>query len=112
LRSSEEEVIGPPTVDRVVRETGGTILTQLTRTVGSMQISGEATLVDKSGKPTLLASYLGSQYRQLTSFYRISFNLPEALHKPQGWKLELAGLEKSQRGKFSLAYPQMLAACQ
>jgi hypothetical protein len=112
LRRSEEEVIGPPNVDRVVRETGGTILTQLTRTVGSMQISGEATLVDKSGKPTLLASYLGSQYRQLTSFYRISFNLPEALHKPQGWKLELAGLEKSQRGKFSLAYPQMLAACQ
>jgi hypothetical protein len=96
----------------VAQETGGTILTQLTRTVGSIQISGDATLADKSGKPTLLASYLGSQYRQLTSFYRISFNLPEALHKPQEWKLDLAGLEKSQRGKIKLTYPQMLMACQ
>lgn len=112
LRRSEEELIGPRIVDQVARDTGGTILTQMTEIVGSMAISGVATLVDKSGKPTLLASYLGSQYRQLTSFYRLSFDLPEALHKPQEWKLELAGLEKSQREKIRLAYPQMLAACQ
>jgi hypothetical protein len=111
VRRSVEEIIGPPNLDRVAQETGGTILTQLTRTVGSIQISGNATLADKSGKPTLLASYLGSQYRQLTSFYRISFDLPEALHKSQEWKLELAGLEKSQRVKIKLAYPQMLLAC-
>ena len=111
LRRTEEEIIGPPNLERVARETGGTILTQMTISVGSMQISSAATLVDKSGKPTLLASHLGSQYRQLTSFYRISFDLPEALHKQQEWKLDLAGLEKSKQGKIRLAYPQMLAAC-
>jgi len=111
LRRSEEEVIGPPNLDRVARETGGTILTQMAISVGSMQISGVATLVDKSGKPTVLGLHLGSQFRQMTSFYRIAFDLPETLHKPQEWKLELAGLEKPQRGQITLTYPHMLAAC-
>ena len=83
----------------------------MTISVGSMQIGGAATLVDKAGKPTLLASNLGSQYRQWTLFYRISFDLPESLHKPQEWKLDLAGLEKSKQGKITLTYPHMLAAC-
>jgi hypothetical protein len=112
LRRSTQEEIGPENLDRVAQETGGTILTQLTKTVGLVQMGIEGTLVDKSGKPTLLASYLVSQYRQLTSFYRISFDLPETLRKPHEWKLELVGSEKSQWGKTKLAYPQMLVGCQ
>jgi hypothetical protein len=112
LRRNVEEFIGPQNLDQVARDTGGSILTQMFERVGSVEVIGDATLVDKAGKPTLLGSYLGSQFRQLTSFYRISFDLPETLHKPQDWKLELVGLEKFQRGRIRLTYPQMLVACQ
>jgi hypothetical protein len=111
IRRTAEEEIGPPTVDEVARDTGGTILTQMTESVGSLKVSGEPTLFEKSGKFTPFGSYLISQYRQIGSFYRIGFDLSESLKKPQNWKLELLGLEKSQREKIALTYPHVLPAC-
>jgi hypothetical protein len=111
LLRNEEQARGLPILDRVARETGGTILSQFPPLVGSMPVSGAAPLIDKVGKRTTFALALDSQYLQLTSFYRVSFELPEALHKPQGWKLELAGIDESQRKKTTLTYPRVLGTC-
>ncbi|HEX3377085.1 MAG TPA: vWA domain-containing protein [Candidatus Acidoferrales bacterium] len=110
-RKSPEELIGPTILENVARETGGTVLTQITEYVNSFLISGHSALVDKSGKLTPLGLNLSSQIRQMRSFYRVEFELPEALNNQQEWKLELEGLEKSQREKIILSYPQRLAAC-
>jgi hypothetical protein len=111
IRRTTEEEFGPTTVDEVARDTGGTILTQMTENVEELKISVEPTVFEKSGKLTPFGLNLISQYRQIGSFYRIGFDLPEALKKPQNWKLELVGLEKTQRDKIALTYPHVLLAC-
>jgi hypothetical protein len=111
IRRTGEEEIGPPTVDEVVRDTGGTILTQMTESAGALKFSGEPSLFEKSGKFTPFGSYLISQYRQIGYFYRIEFDLPQTLSKPQEWKLELIGLQESRRKNIVLTYPHVLPAC-
>jgi len=112
LLRHDEESLGPPNLDQVARETGGTILTQFPPTGSFIPMNGAAAPVDTAGKRSPFSLALDAQYLQLTSFYRISFDLPEALHKPEGWKLELAGMEESQRKTITLTYPHTLATCQ
>ncbi len=111
IRRTAEEELGPPSVDEMARDTGGTILTQTTQSIGVLKISGEPTLFEKSGKLTPFGSNLISQYKQIGYFYRIDFDLQETIKKPARLKLELVGLEKSQRDKIALTYPRVLPAC-
>jgi hypothetical protein len=103
--------LGPGFLQQVVRDTGGTIVVHMSWGVGSLQLRGPPTLIDKSGKLTQLGSSLGSQYRQMANFYQINFDLPETLKKPREWKLGVAGFEKFQREHIVLTYPHMLTAC-
>jgi len=109
--TSPEERTGPAIVHQVVDDTGGTIVGYEGDSFGVFTKSHDSAFVGKSGKPTRLGSLLGSQYRQLSSFYRVDIDLPETLDKPQKWELDLTGFGKSERDKLVLRYPHMLVPC-
>jgi hypothetical protein len=106
-----EALEGPRIVANVARDTGGTILTQLTDNDHLTPHYADPNVLDKSGKPTELGIDLAAQLRQLTSFYQVEFDLPEKIDRPQDWKLSLTGLEKSQRENITLTYPHRLLPC-
>ena len=108
---SPEETVGPAYVRQIAVDTGGTIVSYPVDKVYVFQLGQEPALLDKSGKPTQLGSLLGSQYRQISSFYRVDIDVPETVDKPREWKLDLVGFSKSQREKLVLRYPHMLVPC-
>ncbi len=102
---------GPEYLQQVVDDTGGTIVFQRGEIIGDLPQLHDRALFDKSGKPTGLGVSVGSQFRQISSFYRVSIELPETVDKPREWKLDLAGSSKSQLSKVVLAYPHLLVPC-
>jgi len=95
----------------VVDKTGGTSAHQWGIFPIKFPEDYHAALFEKSGKPTQLGESLAAQFRQISSFYRVTIEFPESIDKPQNWNLELAGFSKSQRNKLVLTYPKMLVPC-
>jgi hypothetical protein len=109
---SREEVLGPEDVMQIVEETGGTIVGFHNEYRGVFLIPPDPDIVDKSGKPTLLGLLLGSQYRQISNFHRVTIDSPAKVDRREKLKLNLVGLNKSQQENFVLKYPYKLAPCQ
>jgi len=110
-RTTREEESGPGSVLEAVEDTGGASVTLRDDTMGSFSgLHGPADIY-KSGNITPFGSQLRSQYRQISDFYRVQIDLPEAIDKQQEWKLDLAGFSKSQREKLVLRYPHIFVPC-
>ena len=109
--ASPEEQLGLGSVLEAVEETGGTIISLQDDIRGDFSgVHGSADIY-KSGRLTEFGSRLGSQYRQISNFYRVQINLPERVDKSQDWRLDLAGFSKSQRDKLVLRYPHKFVPC-
>jgi len=105
------ETAGPQPLLEIVGDTGGIVISFYTGISGVFPSPKDTVLFDDSGKTTPLGILLGSQYRQIFSFYRLDIELPATVDKPRQWKLDLVGLGKSQRHNLVLTYPLNLAPC-
>ena len=50
-------------------------------------------------------------YYRMGEFYRLEVELPRALRKPRGWKLEVVDEHGEKRKDLKVIYPRRLAAC-
>lgn len=50
-------------------------------------------------------------YHRMGEFYRLEVELPRALRKPRGWKLEVVDEHGEKRKVLKVIYPRRLAAC-
>jgi len=105
------ETAGPQPLLEIVGDTGGIVISFYTGISGVFPSPKDTVLFDDSGKTTPLGILLGSQYRQIFSFYRLDIELPATVDKPRQWKLDLVGIGKSQRHNLVLTYPLNLAPC-
>jgi hypothetical protein len=111
LRSrTPEELNGPGSMKEAVRTTGGASLFDPEAPGGPYSYSLD--MVEKNGKPTQFAENLNRQVNQLLNYYRLEISLPEPIHKPQSWRLRLAGDRQPPTEKLQLIYPALLMPCQ
>jgi hypothetical protein len=105
-----EQLNGPENLKDAVRATGGTLLFDPEAPGGAYSYSLD--MVGKNGKPTQFAENLNRQINQLLNYYRLEISLPEPIHKPQSWRLHLAGDRQPPTEKLQLIYPALLMPCQ
>ena len=58
-----------------------------------------------------IGSALYAQHRQILGFHRLELELPEAIVRPQPWRLALTGLEENDLKNVVLSYPARLVPC-
>jgi hypothetical protein len=104
-----EELDGHGLIKEAVRTTGGTLLFDPEAPGGAYSYSLD--MVEKNGKPTQFAENLNRQVNQLLNYYRLEISLPEPIHKPQSWRLRLAGDRQPPTEKLQLIYPALLMPC-
>ncbi|MGH9772526.1 MAG: hypothetical protein ACRD4Q_12650, partial [Candidatus Acidiferrales bacterium] len=61
--------------------------------------------------PEELHEELLFQFRQIVEVFRLDIQLPGYLSKPEDWKLDWVGLDKSAQKNYMMVYPKVLGAC-
>ncbi len=95
---------GPLGVNRITETTGGWMLAFPPPRTWNVLLRSQARF-------RRLRKILDLLYRPLFNFRRLDIELPEYPSKPEDWKLELAGPDKSTTKRAVLIYPQQLMPC-
>ncbi len=112
IRNRSQEAASNINLWQMIENTGGIGISYLGVFIGHFPAGKNPSLYDKTGQPTQLEISLEEQRRQLSTFYRVEIDLPEAVDKPREWKLGLTGFSKPQLHNLILRYPHLLAPCQ
>ncbi len=96
---------------------GGDVLKEWLQTTGggavvlrsTSGLTGEYKLNDK--RQARMAAAVYQLYDRMGEFYRLEVELPRALRKPRGWKLEVVDEHGEKRKDLKVIYPRRLATC-
>jgi len=92
----------------LVEATGG-LSVVASRVDGTEAFPSNDFLNDKSGKPTQLAQDLSRQFRQMTSYLRLTIAFPAPIYSSTRWELKLT--KGSEMPVTELVYPHFLPPC-
>jgi len=98
-----DEYVKVQDFNELVKVTGGTEVA-----ISQSKVEIKSPFLDKSGKPTRLASLLAVQYQLLPARYELMIETNAATQQSTGWKLEVTGLREQD---LLVVYPQRLASC-